>query len=101
MSLSMSPRSGIASRAIGDALDAAILLAARDKDNPKRRNVDVAIAVVSLAALLDLICHEGLRARHRRSGHDGRDYADRSGLPRGIEASGGLARQASEGSAAA
>jgi hypothetical protein len=92
MALSMTPRPGIASRVVGDALDAAVLFAAR-RDNPRRKNVDIAIAAVIGAAVLDVLCHQGLRARHSRGRYEVRQYADRSGLPRGVEASRGLARQ--------
>jgi hypothetical protein len=92
MSLSMSSQPGIASRVVGDVLDAATLLIARSASNPRRKNVDFALAAVIGAAILDVICHQALRARHRRP-QNARNYADRSGLPRGIEASRGLARQ--------
>ena len=93
MSLSMSPRPGIASRVLGDVLDAATLLGARSADNPRRKNVDLALAAVIGAAILDVICHQGLRARHRRRRDLHRDYGDRSGFPLGVEASRGLARR--------
>jgi hypothetical protein len=87
----MSPRPGIASRVVGDVLDAATLLIAR-ASNPRRKNIDLALTAVIGAAILDVICHQGLRARHGRL-RNPRNHADRSGLPRGIEASRGLARQ--------
>jgi hypothetical protein len=93
MSLSMSPRPGIAGRVVGDVLDAATLLTARSADNPRKKNLDFALAAVIGAAILDVICHQALRARHSRPRHARRDYGDRSGLPLGIEASRGLARQ--------
>lgn len=93
MSLSVSPRPGIAARIAGDALDLASLAAARRRDNPKKNNVDLALAAVLGVTLLDIVCHQGLRARHQRPRVGGRDYSDRSGLPKGIEASRGLARR--------
>lgn len=47
MSLSMSPRPGIATRVLGDVLDTATLLGARRADNPRRKNIDLALAAVS------------------------------------------------------
>ena len=61
MSLSMSPRPGVASRVLGDLLDVATLLSARRADNHKRKNVDFALAAVLGAAILDIACHQGLR----------------------------------------
>jgi hypothetical protein len=90
--LSMSLQPGIASRVVGEVLDAATLLVARSASNPRRKNVDLALAAVIGAAILDVICHQGRRARHRRP-RNARNYADRSGLPRGIKASRELARQ--------
>jgi hypothetical protein len=74
-------------------LDAATLLGARSADNPRRKNVDLALAAVIAAAILDVVCHRGLRARHRRPHDLHRDYGDRSGFPLGVEASRGLARR--------
>jgi hypothetical protein len=99
MALSINPRPGIASRVAGDTMDIATLAFARRSDNPKRRNVDLALAAVVGVAILDIVCHQGLRARHARPrSSTWRDYSDRTGLPRGIEASRGLARQGTDGS---
>jgi hypothetical protein len=52
------------------------------------------MALVAGITLLDLAAYAGVKAAHRRNpdGAD-RDYSDRSGLPRGAQASRGLARK--------
>ena len=63
------------------------------RDNPKRRNAAVATALVAGITLLDLAAYAGVKAAHRREPGSDRDYSDRSGLPRGPQASRGLARK--------
>lgn len=95
--LSVNPGAGLAMRAAGDALDLAALVAARGASDGKERNVDAALAAVAGLTLLDLACLGLLRAERapgrRASQEPRRDYSDRSGLPRGIQASRGLARE--------
>jgi hypothetical protein len=43
--------------------------------------------------LLDLIAYAGVNTTHRRGRSSERDYSDRVGLPRGPQASRGLARK--------
>jgi hypothetical protein len=99
LSLSIDAKPGIASRVAGDALDIAALLSARRADNPKQRNVDLALAAVMTVTMVDILCMRGLRASHNRPRDEWRDYSDRSGLPRGVEASRGLAREGAGGAA--
>jgi hypothetical protein len=91
--LSIDKPVGLAARIGGDALDLATLATALGRDNPKRHNAAVATALVVGITLLDLIAFTGVKAAHRREPGSGRDYSDRSGLPRGAQASRGLARQ--------
>lgn len=91
--LSIDKPVGLAARIGGDALDLATLATAFRGDNPKRRNAAIATAMVVGITLLDLTAFKGVKAAHRREPGSGRDYSDRSGLPRGAEASRGLARQ--------
>ena len=84
---------GLAARIAGDALDLGTLATALHRDNPKRRNAAVAIALVAGITLLDLVAYAGTKVTHRRDPGSGRDYSDRSGLPRGAQASRGLARR--------
>lgn len=93
MSLSIDHEAGIAGRVLGDVVDVATLATARRGDNVKRGNVDLAIAAVVGVTILDIVCYQGLRARHDRPADGGRDYSGRSGLPRGVRASRGLARR--------
>lgn len=102
--LSVNPGLGLAMRAAGDAADLAALAAARGASEGKERNVDVALAAVAGLTVLDLACLSLLRTERapgrRVSAEPGRDYSDRSGLPRGIEASRGIARSAPDAVAA-
>lgn len=91
--LSMGKSVGLASRIAGDALDLATLSAALHRDNPKRHNAAVATALVAGITLLDLAAYAGTKVTHAREPGGGRDYSDRSGLPRGQQASRGLARK--------
>lgn len=92
--LSVDKRIGLAARIGGDALDLGTLAKALHRDNPKRRNAAIATAMVVGITLLDVVAFTGVKAAHRRDpGGAGRDYSDRSGLPRGAEASRGLARR--------
>lgn len=79
--LSVNPGPGVASRIAGDALDIATLLALAGPDNPKKRNVEVALLTVLGVTLLDIVCQADLAARHSRGRSGRRDYSDRSGLP--------------------
>jgi hypothetical protein len=84
---------GLASRIAGDALDMATLFAFVGKQNRKRGNAAIALALVAGVTLLDIAAARGV-ARERRNPDAGhRDYSDRSGLPHGTQASRGLARQ--------
>jgi hypothetical protein len=89
--LSVDRQIGLASRIAGDALDLVALAPALRARNRKRRNAVVAAASVVAITILDGIALAAVRTRHRRDGAR-RDYRARSGLPRGIAASRGLAR---------
>lgn len=91
--LSIDKPIGLAARIGGDALDLATLAPALHRDNPKRRNAAIAAALVAGITLLDIAAFNGVKAAHRRDPDADRDYSDRSGLPRGSEASRGLARK--------
>ncbi|MGW8141434.1 hypothetical protein [Sphingomonas zeae] len=91
--LSIDKPIGLAARIGGDALDLATLATALGRDNPKRRNAAIATALVVGITLLDVAAYTGVKAAHRRSPGDDRDYSDRSGFPRGAQASRGLARE--------
>lgn len=91
--LSVDKPIGLASRIAGDALDLATLATALHRDNPQRRNAAIATAMVAGITLLDLAAYAGTKVAHRRDPASVRDYSDRSGLPRGAQASRGLARR--------
>jgi len=91
--LSIDKPVGLAARIGGDVLDLGTLATALHRDNPKRRNAAIATALVAGITLLDLAAYAGVKAAHRREPGSDRDYSDRSGLPRGVQASRGLARE--------
>ena len=90
---SANPTPWLWGRVAGDALDLATLAAAYP-NNPKSRNVAIAIANVAAVSMLDVMCAQQLGAIHTRQRMPARDYSDRSGLPMGIEASRGIAADA-------
>lgn len=91
--LSVDKQVGLAARIGGDALDLGTLATALHRDNPKRHNAAIATALVAGITLLDIAAYAGVKAAHRREPGSDRDYSGRSGLPRGPEASRGLARK--------
>lgn len=91
--LSIDKPVGLAARIGGDGLDLATLATALHSDNPKRRNAAIATAMVVGITVLDVVAYKGVKAAHHREPGSDRDYSDRSGLPRGAEASRGLARK--------
>jgi hypothetical protein len=91
--LSVDKPVGLASRVAGDMLDLGTLALALGRDNPRRNNAAIAFALVAGVTLLDLVALSGVKIAHRRDRGTQRDYADRSGLPRGPQASRGLARR--------
>lgn len=90
--LSVDKSLGLASRIVGDVLDIGTLALALHRDNPKRSNAGLAMALVVGITLLDVAALVGTRSAHRRERGSQRDYSDRSGLPLGLQASRGLAR---------
>jgi len=91
--LSVDKQFGLASRIAGDALDLGTLAFALDEDNPKRGNAAVATALVLGITLLDLVAYAGTKSVHSRGASADYDYSNRVGLPRGPQASRGLARR--------
>ena len=92
--LSVDKPVGLAARIAGDAMDLGTLAGALSKDNPKRRNAAIAVAMVAGITLLDIAAYVAVKAAHRRDPNSAdRDYSDRAGFPRGAEASRGLARE--------
>jgi len=92
LSLSVDKNLGLWSRVAGDGLDIATVLTALRPDNPKRGNVTVALALLIGITAVDLIDAQASTARHSRNVGRKRSYRDRSGFPRGVEASRGAAR---------
>lgn len=93
MTLSVDKEVGLASRIAGDGIDIVTLGSALHSDNPKRDNVAIALVMVAGVTLLDLLAVGATTGRHRRHRGDIRDFGDRSGFPKGLPASRGLARE--------
>lgn len=89
LSLSIDRRLGLTARIAGDAMDIATLLGALHPDNPRRNNAALALAGVLAVTVLDVAA--GAAAARRDQGPRGqpRDYADRSGFPKGLDAARG------------
>jgi hypothetical protein len=92
LTLSVDKQVGLASRVAGDALDITTLATAMRRDNPKRENVGIALAIVAGVTVLDIIAAGGTTMRHSPRKGATRSYGDRTGFPNGVEASRGLAR---------
>ena len=80
-------------RVAGDALDLGTLANAY-RTSPKRRNVAIAMANVATVTALDVLAAQQLGAIAHRQEMPTRDYSDRSGFPRGVEAARGMAANA-------
>jgi hypothetical protein len=88
---STDPSSWIWGRVGGDALDLATLSLGMDRDNPQRDNVVMAAVAVGGITALDLYCAQELDASRRVS--QAPDYSHRTGFPRGLGASRGVAAE--------
>lgn len=80
-------------RVAGDALDLGTLAYAY-RTSPKRRNLAIAMANVASVTALDVLASQQLGAVAHRQEMPMRDYSDRSGFPRGLEAARGAAADA-------
>jgi hypothetical protein len=101
LSLSTEKGMGLWSRIAGDFLDIATLMGALRRDNPKRSQARLALAMVAGVTVLDIVCAQGVSARHLRSGGDRRKYSDRTGFPQGVQKARGAAKNFTAPSTAA
>ncbi|MHC2467773.1 hypothetical protein [Bradyrhizobium embrapense] len=91
MSLSVDRNAGLWSRVAGDGLDAAALMSAMTRHNPKKHNVALALLMIGGIAMLD---YRGAQETARRSQNGRRRlYPDRSGFPKGLAAARDAARK--------
>jgi hypothetical protein len=90
LTLSVDKQVGLLSRIAGDGLDLAVLARARHWTNLRRRNATAATIVVGAITLLDIAAAAAVIAAHRRAGTP-RNYGNRTGLPKGVLGSRGLA----------
>jgi hypothetical protein len=93
VSLSVDKHVGLWSRVAGDALDLAALAAARRPGNPKRHNVDSALAMVAGITLLDILAAQMATISRSRGNGKRRSYANRSGFPNGVARARGSAKE--------
>lgn len=91
--VSIDKQIGLTMRIIGDGLDIATVATALQSRNPQRNNAMIALLALVGITALDIFAASATSAAHKRTPGAPRDYSDRSGLPRGIEASRGLARR--------
>jgi hypothetical protein len=91
--LSMDKHIGLASRVVGDLIDIATLMPALSSRNPARGNAMIALGAVAAITALDCVAYSAVAQTHSRNRGQTRDYSDRSGFPKGIEAARGSARQ--------
>lgn len=89
--LSDNPVPAIWGRVGGDALDIAGLSMGLRDNNPKRRNVELALAAALATAAVDVYCAQALGRRHRHGRGPTPDYSDRSGFYRPVAAMRGAA----------
>ncbi|GEL43456.1 hypothetical protein MEX01_40470 [Methylorubrum extorquens] len=92
LSLSIDKKLGLWSRVAGDGLDIATVMLALRSNNPKRDNVVVALALLLGITAIDLIDAQATTMRHSRGVGRRRSYRNRSGFPRGVQASRGAAK---------
>lgn len=97
LTLSVDKKLGLWSRVAGDALDVAVLIHALDRNNPKRDNAKLALAMVAAITTLDTIALQSVSTRHKRSRGSVRNYGDRTGFPSGLESAKGNARRIASG----
>lgn len=93
MTLSVDKQAGLASRIGGDALDIATLATAMRPGNHKRGNAAFAFVMVAGVTFLDIIATSASTVRHTNRRGQRRDYGDRSGFPKGVDASRGAGRR--------
>ena len=92
VSLSNDQHIGLWSRVAGDGIDIATLMTGLGDANPKRRNVEVAIAMLLGLTALDVTLAQAVTAGHARGRGRRRSYRGRSGFPNGVSAARGAAR---------
>ena len=88
------PAAWIWGRVGGDALDMATLATGLRPDNPKKENVEMALAAVAGVTALDVVCGASLtrHARPKPRPLTDIDYSRRSGFPKPAEQMRGAAR---------
>jgi len=94
--LSINPQPALWARFAGDVMDAAtVALGTRHEDEEKRRNAWIGVGAAVGFAALDAFAAT-LMGKRGGERPPPADYSDRSGLPKGVEASRGYCRQKRE-----
>jgi hypothetical protein len=91
LTLSIEKKVGLWSRVAGDGLDIATLMGALRDDNPKKGNVAIGLMMVTGITLLDVATASEVGTRHARQVGSRRMYYGRTGFPKGLAASRGIA----------
>jgi hypothetical protein len=97
LSLSIEKKAGLWSRVAGDGLDIATLMANLRDDNLKKGNVAIGLLMVAGITLLDIATAREVSGRHAPSAATRRIYYDRTGFPKGMAASRGIAARDKRG----
>src|ERR1051325_1485413 len=79
-------------RVAGDAADIATVVAGNQEGSPHRENTPWALLALAGVTALDVMCAIGLPSEKGRPSTARANYLDRSGFPRGVEATRGAAR---------
>lgn len=91
--LSMNPTPAIWSRVAGDVLDLGTLVKGRSSDGARGKGAAIAIGAVAGVLIVDALSAALLHRQNTREPEPPRDYAGRSGFPKGVAAARGAARR--------
>jgi hypothetical protein len=91
LTLSIEKKAGLWSRVAGDGLDIATLVTGLRDDNPKKSNVALGLMMVAGITLLDIATANEVSLRNGGRTGSRRMYHDRSGFPKGMAGSRGIA----------
>jgi len=95
VTLSPDKEAGLWSRVAGDGVDLTTLVIALRRDNAKRDNVGMALAMVLGITVLDLVAAQAATSRHSRNDTQ-RRYSDRSGFPGGVAQARAVSKRAAQ-----
>lgn len=86
------PEPWIWTRVAGDLADIATVAVGAQRDDKSKARSASALAILAAVTLIDLACASGLQSEKGNRRTARQDYRNRSGFPRGLQASRGAAR---------